>query len=111
MLGLTRNHYARFVHLLYGLWVTPAAVELLDARAPQTRSWRWWLPWFFVVSHATLFETREAVAAVVFGGDLGQAYLGTQGDVWDSHKDSALAALGAAVALVHCRARRPHAGA
>jgi putative membrane protein len=36
----------------------------------------------------------------VFGGDLGQAYLGTQGDVWDAHKDMALAALGALIAML-----------
>ncbi len=38
-------------------------------------------------------------ASVAFGGDLGQAYLGTQGDVWDAHKDMALAALGALIAM------------
>jgi putative membrane protein len=32
---------------------------------------------------------------MVFGSDLGMAYLGTQGDVWDSHKDMACAAFGA----------------
>lgn len=105
LLGLSRNHYDRLVHFLYGLLVTPAAIELLDMRAPQSRAWRWWLPWFFVVSHATIFEIVEALATVVFGGELGQAYLGTQGDVWDSHKDSGLAALGAAIAVLVCRTR------
>ena len=28
------------------------------------------------------------------------AYLGTQGDVWDAHKDMALASLGALIAVV-----------
>lgn len=105
-LGFDRNHYDRLVHFLYGLLVTPACVELLDARAPQAGIWRWWVPWFFVVSHATVFEIIEAIAAVVFGGDLGQAYLGTQGDVWDSQKDSALAALGAAITLFALRRNR-----
>nr|WP_246387495.1 DUF2238 domain-containing protein [Chiayiivirga flava] len=103
LFDLSRNHYDRLVHFLYGLLVAPAAIELLDRRAPQSRSWRWWLPWFFMVSHATIFEALEAAAAVVFGGDLGQAYLGTQGDVWDAHKDSALAALGAAIAIIAYR--------
>ena len=102
-LNLTRNHYDRLVHFAYGLLVTPACVQLLDARAPQQGKWCWWLPWFFVVSHATIFEIIEALAAVVFGGDLGEAYLGTQGDGWDSQKDSALAALGAAIAIVAVR--------
>ena len=35
----------------------------------------------------------------MFGGELGQAYLGTQGDVWDAHKDMALASLGALLAM------------
>jgi putative membrane protein len=36
----------------------------------------------------------------VFGGDLGVAYLGTQGDPWDAQKDMALATLGAIIAML-----------
>jgi putative membrane protein len=39
-----------------------------------------------------IYELIEWAAALVFGGDLGIAYLGTQGDVWDAHKDMACAA-------------------
>ena len=46
-----------------------------------------------------LFELFEWAAAETFGGELGIAYLGTQGDVWDAHKDMALASLGAFAAL------------
>ena len=35
----------------------------------------------------------------MLGGDLGMAYLGTQGDIWDAHMDMALASLGALVAM------------
>ena len=101
--GWQRNHYDRLVHFLYGLLVTPAAIALLDRRAPQQGLWRWLLPWLFMVSHSTLYEIIEFAAAVTFGGDLGQAYVGTQGDVWDAQKDSALAAIGAAIAVVWCR--------
>lgn len=103
--GPSRNHFDRLVHFLYGVLITPMAVELLDARAPQRGLWRWLLPWLFVVSHATLFEIVEAAAAGVFGGELGQAYLGMQGDVWDSQKDSALAAAGAALSVTFLRWR------
>jgi putative membrane protein len=105
-LGLQRNHYDRLVHFLYGLLITPAAIELLDARAPQQGLWRWLLPWLFMVSHGSLYELIEAGAAGVFGGDLGQAYLGTQGDQWDAAKDSALAALGAAIAVAFIRLKQ-----
>jgi len=98
-LGIERNHFDRLVHFLYGVLVTPAAMELLDRGAPQRGIWRWLLPVLFMVSHSTIFELIEAAAAGVFGGDLGQAYLGTQGDEWDAHKDSALASLGAVLSV------------
>jgi putative membrane protein len=46
-----------------------------------------------------MFELFEWAAAEVFGGDLGVAYLGTQGDIWDAHKDMFLATLGAMIAM------------
>lgn len=104
---LERNHFDRLVHFLYGLLVTPACVELLDARAPQRGLWRWLVPWFFVIAHGTLYELLEAAAAGVFGGDLGAAFLGTQGDEWDAQKDMALAALGSLLALGWLRWPRP----
>lgn len=103
--GSGRNHYDRMVHFAYGLLVTPASIELLDARAPQRGQWRWWLPWFFICAHSTIYEVIEWIAAELFGGDLGQAFLGTQGDVWDAQKDAALAALGAALAVLWIRGR------
>ena len=61
-----------------------------------------------------IFELFEWAAAVVFGGDLGMAYLGTQGDVWDAHKDMGLATLGAMlgmliVAIINWRYQRDFA--
>jgi putative membrane protein len=35
-----------------------------------------------------------------FGGGLGMAYLGTQGDIWDAHMDMALASLGALISMI-----------
>jgi putative membrane protein len=47
-----------------------------------------------------IFELFEWAAAEAFGGDLGMAYLGTQGDMWDAHKDMVLASLGALIAML-----------
>src|SRR5258706_12156757 len=52
------------------------------------------------MSTSMLYELIEWAAAAMFGGDLGQAYLGTQGDVWDAHKDMAFASLGALIAML-----------
>ncbi|MDF3022630.1 MAG: rane protein [Steroidobacteraceae bacterium] len=46
-----------------------------------------------------LYELIEWGAAAVVGQELGMAYLGTQGDVWDAHKDMALASLGGLIAM------------
>lgn len=46
-----------------------------------------------------MYELVEWGAAEVFGGELGMAYLGTQGDIWDAHKDMGLASLGALIAM------------
>ncbi len=106
--GVERNHYDRLVHFLYGLLAIPAALDIVDARAPTTRLWRWLLAVGFVTSHSLLYELIEWGAAVVFGGDLRMAFLGTQGDVWDAQKDMALALLGSVIAAtVLVEARLP----
>ena len=106
LIGVDRNHFDRAMHFLYGLLVTPAAVELLDARAPARGGWRPLFAATFMAAHAVLYEIIEWLAAEVFGGDLGTAYLGTQGDGFDAQKDMALAVVGSFVTLAWL-SRRP----
>jgi putative membrane protein len=105
LLGWQRNHYDRVVHFGYGLLITPLALELYGAVAPPRGAWRWLLPLLFMVSHSVIYELVEWAAAAVFGGELGVAYLGTQGDVWDAQKDMALAGAGSALAILVAAAR------
>lgn len=104
--GAGRNHYDRLLHFLYGLLMAVPVIELLDARARPQGLWRWLLPVLFLVSHGSIYELIEWGAAEIFGGDLGVAYLGTQGDVWDAQKDMALAALGAVLGVTYWLTRR-----
>ena len=99
-LGFERNHYDRLIHFLYGLLVTPAAVELFAHYGRYPRVWAALFPFLFVASHSVIYELVEWAAASVFGGDLGQAYLGTQGDIWDAQKDMALALAGSALSVL-----------
>ena len=46
------------------------------------------------MSPSMMFELFEWMAVALFGGDPGQAHLGTHGAVWDAHKDMALFAAG-----------------
>jgi putative membrane protein len=98
ILGWQRNHFDRVVHFLWGLLLTYPIREVF-IRVSQARGfWGYLLPFLVVVSTSTLFELFEWVAALVFGGDLGVAYLGTQGDVWDAQKDMSLALVGSLIA-------------
>lgn len=96
----SRNNYDRFVHFCYGLLMFPAVWELFAARASPQRIWRYVMPVFFLMAHSVIYELIEWGAAEVFGGDLGVAYLGTQGDVWDAQKDIALATVGILAGLL-----------
>jgi putative membrane protein len=60
--------------------------------------WGYFLPMDLTMSSSASYELIEWGAAVVFGGDLGIAYVGAQGDPWDAQKDMSLAALGAMLA-------------
>ena len=99
MVGWERNNFDRVVHFAYGLLLAYPVRELL------LRTWnlRGFPGYFFALdltmSSSMLYELIEWAAAAVFGGELGMAYLGTQGDVWDAHKDMALASLGAALTI------------
>ena len=62
--------------------------------------WGYFLPLDITMSTSMLFELIEWAAVVLVGGDLGVAYLGTQGDIWDAHKDMGLATIGAVIAML-----------
>ena len=92
-----RNHFDRVIHFLYGLLITYPVREIVLRMSYAKGFWTYLLPVLVVISTSTIFELLEWLAAVIFGGDLGVAYLGTQGDVWDAQKDMLLAAIGSLV--------------
>jgi putative membrane protein len=100
LLGWERNNFDRAVHFAYGLLLAYPVREIFLRVANVRGFWGYFLPLDLTMSTSMLFELIEWWAAEFFGGDLGQAYLGTQGDVWDAHKDMALASLGALVAML-----------
>jgi putative membrane protein len=99
MMGWERNRFDRLTHFSYGLLLAYPLREFFLRVADVRGFWGYFLPLDFTISTSALFELFEWAAAEAFGGDLGVAYLGTQGDVWDAHKDMALASLGAVVTM------------
>jgi putative membrane protein len=98
-----RNHFDRLVHFSYGLLMAKPTLDLFAARAASQGLWRWLMPVFFLGAHGALYEIVEWQAAEYFGGGLGEAYLGLQGDSWDPQKDMGLALLGAAIGVTGWR--------
>lgn len=100
LVGWERNHYDRLVHFAYGLLLAYPAREVFLRVADVRGFWGYYLPLDVVMATSVLYELIEWGAAVFFGGELGTAYLGTQGDPWDAQKDMALATVGAIAAML-----------
>ncbi|KAA3633488.1 MAG: DUF2238 domain-containing protein [Calditrichaeota bacterium] len=98
--GWERNHFDRLVHFSYGLLLAYPIRELFHRVANVSGFWGYFLPLDVTMSTSMIFELFEWAAVELFGGDLGIAYLGTQGDIWDAHKDMGLATIGAIVTLL-----------
>ncbi|MEM7411543.1 MAG: DUF2238 domain-containing protein [Myxococcota bacterium] len=98
-LGFERNHFDRLVHFSYGLLLAYPIREFFLRVADVRGFWGYFLPLDLTMSSSMIYELIEWAAAEIFGGELGAAYLGTQGDIWDAHKDMALASLGALIAM------------
>ncbi len=95
-----RNNFDRIVHFLYGLLLAYPIREFYFRVADADGFWGYFLPLDLTLSTSALFELIEWGAAEFYGGNLGAAYLGTQGDIWDAQKDMALAGLGALIAML-----------
>lgn len=100
LVGWERNNFDRVVHFCYGLLLAYPIREVFQRVVKLRGFWGYFFPLDITMSTSMLYELIEWGAAAAFGGDLGQAYLGTQGDVWDAHKDMAFASLGALIAML-----------
>jgi putative membrane protein len=100
LLGWERNNFDRVVHFSYGLLLAYPVREVFLRVARLRGFWGYLFPLDITMSTSMLYELIEWGAAAVFGGELGQAFLGTQGDIWDAHKDMALASCGALIAMM-----------
>jgi putative membrane protein len=93
-----RNHYDRIVHFSFGFLLAYPMRELF-IRFFKFPTWVGWaLPIEITLSVSGFYELIEWAVADVFFPAQGDAYLGTQGDIWDAQKDIFLATLGAVLA-------------
>ena len=97
-LDLSRNHYDRIVHFSFGFLLAYPMREMF-LKWLKFPTWvAWTLPIEITLSISGFYELIEWAVADVFFKAQGDAYLGTQGDIWDAQKDIFLAFIGSILA-------------
>lgn len=98
--GFERNPWDRVGHLMQGFVPAILARELFLRCTPLRRGgWLFYLVLAACLSFSAFFELIEWWAALIYGADA-DAFLATQGDVWDTQWDMFLCLVGATLSLV-----------
>ena len=97
---LSRNHYDRLGHVAQGFVPAMIARELfIRWNVIASPRWRAFLIVCVCLAISACYELVEWLVAII-SGEASESFLGTQGDVWDTQTDMALALVGAVCALV-----------
>ena len=98
VLALDRNPYDRIGHFMQGFVPAIAAREiLLRHRVLRPGGWLLFVVTCVCLAISAVYEFIEWAAALALGQGA-EAFLGTQGDPWDTQSDMAMALLGAVLA-------------
>lgn len=98
--GAERNMYDRLVHFCFGLLLAYPVREVLIRLAGLRGFWAYFFPVDVTFALSSIYEIIEWRAADAVSPDLGLAFLGSQGDIWDAQKDMLLAGSGAIIAML-----------
>ena len=96
---LSRNHYDRIVHFSFGLLLAYPFKEVVWRIAINNNLLSTLFALTLVFTYSGSFEIIEWIIARIVDPKAGAAYLGTQGDEFDSQKDMVLAVSGALITL------------
>ena len=95
---MARNHYDRVAHFVQGFVPAIIAREILIRTSPlQAGKWLFFIVSAICLSISACYEFIEWWAAVM-NAQAAEAFLGTQGDQWDTQWDMFLALLGSITA-------------
>jgi len=109
-LGLGRNHYDRVVHFAFGLLLGYPLREMTLRVTHVHGGWSFVIPVIAILALSSFYEIIESWAARTVDPDLGLAFVGAQGDLWDGQKDMTLALVGCLFALAAGAAHRRRSG-
>ena len=96
---LSRNHFDRVVHFSFGLLMADPVREVFLRVASSRGFWAYYLPLDVTLAFSAVYEIIEMIVAKIVSSGAGDAYLGTQGDVWDAQMDMSCAAVGAVLCM------------
>ena len=103
-----RNHYDRLVHFSFGLLLSYPQREILMRKAGLRGTWLNILPVFTTLGLSATYEMLEAATSTIVDPTDAAAFLGSQGDPWDSQEDMFMALAGATIfAIAATVASRP----
>lgn len=97
---LQRNHYDRFVHFGFGIFLFPIVFQLVGKWVSLNRVSKIVISWTILQTFSMVYELFEWGLTIVMTANVAENYNGQQGDVWDAHKDMALAMLGSTIISV-----------
>jgi len=99
-LGWERNNYDKVGHFMQGFVPALIAREILIRKqVVSTNGWRHFLIISICLAFSAFYEIIEWWAALLIGGNA-DAFLGTQGYIWDTQSDMAIALIGAISCLL-----------
>ena len=98
LFGFSRNHYDRIGHFAQGFVPAIIAREILIRRSPlQVGKWLFFIVLCVCLAISACYEFIEWWSALI-GGSAADAFLGTQGDPFDTQADMFMALIGATAA-------------
>jgi putative membrane protein len=98
--GLERNNYDRIAHFSVGFYAYPIAEWLRARNLVSNKFLLFTYPVFVIATVAMSYELVEWIYAAKSAPEAAQAYLGSQGDIWDEQKDMLADTLGAICAVI-----------
>lgn len=98
--GWTRNNYDKIGHFIQGLGPFIYAREVISRTSPLKKGkWLGFISVAIALAFSALYEIFEWAASISNPTDT-EAFLGTQGYIWDTQTDMFFALVGAVVALI-----------
>ncbi|MBM77026.1 MAG: hypothetical protein CL846_00950 [Crocinitomicaceae bacterium] len=93
----SRNHYDRLVHFSFGVFLLAATKDLIIKIYKINFKSALIIAFLSIQVFSMFYELLEWGIAFSLSEDMAESYNGQQGDMWDAHKDMALAMVGSMI--------------